>query len=541
MAAQGDRRRLALVVAASSAGTALEWYDFYLYGSLAVSLTHAFFSGVDETTGFILDLLVFSAGFATRPLGSLVFGRLGDRWGRKNTFLVTLLIMGASTFAVGLLPSFAQIGLAAPLILVSLRMTQGLALGGEYGGAAIYVAEHAPIEKRGFYTSGIQITATIGLVLSLACALAVRTWTGEAAFSVWGWRIPFLVSSVLLAGSLWMRLKLRESPVFQRMAAAGRTSKAPLKDSITDRRNLGLMLAVLFGLTAGQGVISYVGQIYTLLFMEKTLRVPEALSNQLVAGALIVSAPFYVLFGWLSDRIGPRKIVFACMALAMVSYLPLFHGLTTALNPALDDAMRARPVTVLAPAKTCTFQFHPVGKPSVNSPCDVVTGALTKAGADYTVKVGGHQDAAVMSVGGVSLTYGPETARPAFEHETAAALTKAGYPSAADPARMNIPAAAFFTIVIEIFVAMAYAPISVALVGLFPARVRYTSMSLPYHLGNGWFGGFLPPMAFALVTATGNIYAGMGYPLAIMGMSLVIGAIFLRKPAAVDPEDAAAA
>ena len=541
MAAQGDRRRLALVVAASSAGTALEWYDFYLYGSLAVSLTHAFFSGVDETTGFILDLLVFSAGFATRPLGSLVFGRLGDRWGRKNTFLVTLLIMGASTFAVGLLPSFAQIGLAAPLILVSLRMTQGLALGGEYGGAAIYVAEHAPIEKRGFYTSGIQITATIGLVLSLACALAVRTWTGEAAFSVWGWRIPFLVSSVLLAGSLWMRLKLRESPVFQRMAAAGRTSKAPLKDSITDRRNLGLMLAVLFGLTAGQGVISYVGQIYTLLFMEKTLRVPEALSNQLVAGALIVSAPFYVLFGWLSDRIGPRKIVFACMALAMVSYLPLFHGLTTALNPALDDAMRARPVTVLAPAKTCTFQFHPVGKPSVNSPCDVVTGALTKAGADYTVKVGGQQDAAVMSVGGVSLTYGPETARPAFEHETAAALTKAGYPSAADPARMNIPAAAFFTIVIEIFVAMAYAPISVALVGLFPARVRYTSMSLPYHLGNGWFGGFLPPMAFALVTATGNIYAGMGYPLAIMGMSLVIGAIFLRKPAAVDPEDAAAA
>ena len=534
--AKTGARSLTLVVAASSAGTVLEWYDFYLYGSLAVAITRNFLSGVDEASGFILALLVFSAGFAVRPLGSLVFGRLGDKVGRKNTFLVTLLLMGVATFCVGLLPTFKQIGVASPLLLVTLRMVQGLALGGEYGGAATYVAEHAPLGRRGYYTSWIQATATAGLVMSLGSVLLVRGVLGEAAFQAWGWRLPFLLSALLLMVSLWMRLKLHESPVFQQMLAEGTTSRAPIKESLTRWPNLRLMLLALFGLVAGQGVVSYVGQIYVLFFVQRTLRVEEVLSNQLVAVALICSAPFYVLFGWLADRIGPRKIIFAGLVTASAGYLLLFHGLTSALNPALAQAMRTAPATVLADPKTCSFQFDPVGKAAFTSPCDVATAALAKAGAPYTVVAGATPGEAVVAVGVSRLTFAAGSAKPTFEKALGAALTAAGYPASADRARMNMPLALALLAAIEILVATVYGPIAVALVNMFPARVRYTSMSLPYHLGNGWFGGFLPPMAFALVTATGNIYAGLAYPLGVMAMTLVVGVLFLRGRTNIDPE-----
>ncbi|WP_374512628.1 MFS transporter [Brevundimonas sp.] len=535
-----------LVILASSVGTVIEWYDFYLYGSLAAIITVQFFSGVNETTGYIFALMAFAAGFAVRPFGAVVFGRLGDLWGRKNTFLVTMLLMGLSTFVVGLLPSYAAIGVAAPAILIAMRLVQGLALGGEYGGAATYVAEHAPPGKRGLYTSFIQITATAGLMLSLLVILGVRTAVGEAAFQAWGWRIPFLVSILLLGVSLWIRLKLAESPAFRRMKAEGRASSTPLKDSFGRWPNLKLVLLALFGLAAGQAVVWYAGQFYALFFLEKTLKVDPALANVLVAVALLLATPFFVFWGWLSDRVGRKPIILTGCLLAALSYFPLFHALTEAANPQLARATAAAPVTVVADPADCSFQFDPVGKTAFNSSCDLAKSYLAKAGVTYgnaptasgataVVRVGA---AVVGSVPGDRLS--PEefgAARPAFEARLAAALAEAGYPLKADSAQVNRPLVVGILFVLVLYVTMVYGPIAAALVEMFPTQIRYTSMSLPYHIGNGWFGGFLPTTAFAIVAATGNIYAGLWYPVAVALLTVVVGGLLLRDRKDVDIHD----
>lgn len=544
-----------LVILASSVGTVIEWYDFYLYGSLAAIITAQFFSGVNETTGFIFALMAFAAGFAVRPFGAVFFGRLGDLWGRKNTFLVTMLLMGLSTFVVGLLPSYAAIGVAAPVILIAMRLVQGLALGGEYGGAATYVAEHAPPGKRGFYTSFIQITATAGLMLSLLVILGVRTALGEDAFKEWGWRIPFLVSILLLGVSLWIRLKLAESPAFQRMKAEGKGSTTPLKDSFGKWPNLKLVLIALFGLAAGQAVVWYTGQFYALFFLEKTLKVEPALANVLVAVALLLATPFFVFWGWLSDKVGRKPIILAGCLIAALTYFPLFHALTGAANPQLAAATASAPVVVAADPADCSFQFDPVGKAKFNSSCDMAKSYLAKAGITYRtlaapagstaeVRIG---DTAVPSFSAVIVEdvqftvpgdaiYRSEFAarRTTFESELGAALTAAGYPAKADSALVNKPMVVGILFLLVLYVTMVYGPIAAALVEMFPTRVRYTSMSLPYHIGNGWFGGFLPTTAFAIVAATGNIYAGLWYPIAIAGLTVIVGALLVRDRKDVD-------
>jgi len=526
-----------LVILASSVGTVIEWYDFYLYGSLAAIITAQFFSGVNETTGYIFALMAFAAGFAVRPFGAVFFGRLGDLWGRKNTFLVTMLLMGLSTFVVGLLPSYAAIGVAAPAILVAMRLVQGLALGGEYGGAATYVAEHAPPGKRGLYTSFIQITATAGLMLSLLVILGVRTAVGEDAFQAWGWRIPFLVSILLLGVSLWIRLKLAESPAFRRMKAEGRGSPTPLKDSFGRWPNLKLVLLALFGLAAGQAVVWYAGQFYALFFLEKTLKVDPALANVLVAVALLLATPFFVFWGWLSDKVGRKPIILTGCLLAALTYFPLFHALTEAANPQLARATASAPVVVVADPADCSFQFDPVGKTVFNSSCDLAKSFLAKAGVTYGNAPAPDGDAAVVRVGTTAVEsvrgerLSPEgfrTARAAFEARLAAALADAGYPLKADSAQVNRPLVVGILFVLVLYVTMVYGPIAAALVEMFPTRIRYTSMSLPYHIGNGWFGGFLPTTAFAIVAATGNIYAGLWYPVAVALLTVVVGGLLIR-------------
>lgn len=532
--ARNDR----MIVGAASAGTVFEWYDFYLYGSLTAFISLHFFSGVNETTGFILALMAFAAGFAVRPLGAVVFGRLGDLWGRKNTFLVTMLLMGLSTFAVGLLPDYSQIGVAAPIILVLLRLLQGLALGGEYGGAATYVAEHAPDGKRGLYTSWIQTTATLGLFLSLVVIILVRTQVGEEAFKAWGWRIPFLVSAVLLALSMWIRLKLNESPVFQKMVDEGTTSKKPLAEAFADRANLKLVVLALVGLTAGQAVVWYTGQFYSLFFLEKTLKVDGLTTNALVATALLIGTPFFVVFGWLSDRIGRKPIILAGCLLAVLTYFPIFKALTVAANPALAAATASAPVTVVADPADCAFQFDPVGKSAFASSCDIAKSALANAGVGYRneaapagtlarVRIG---ETEVPSIDGRSLSRKElaET-RAAWTKGLGAALAEAGYPAKADPARINRPMVVGLLTLLVLYVTMVYGPIAAALVEMFPARIRYTSMSLPYHIGNGWFGGFLPATAFAMVAASGDIYRGLWYPIVIAGITLVAGGLLIRE------------
>uniref|UniRef100_UPI0025C6EC0B MFS transporter n=1 Tax=Brevundimonas sp. TaxID=1871086 RepID=UPI0025C6EC0B len=495
-----------LVILASSVGTVIEWYDFYLYGSLAAIITAQFFSGVNETTGFIFALMAFAAGFAVRPFGAVFFGRLGDLWGRKNTFLVTMLLMGLSTFVVGLLPSYAAIGVAAPVVLVLMRLVQGLALGGEYGGAATYVAEHAPPGKRGFYTSFIQITATAGLMLSLLVILGVRSAIGEEAFKEWGWRIPFLVSILLLGVSLWIRLKLAESPAFARMKAEGRGSTTPLKDSFGKWPNLKLVLLALFGLAAGQAVVWYTGQFYALFFLEKTLKVDPALANVLIAISLALATPFFVFWGWLSDKVGRKPIILIGCLLAALTYFPLFHALTGAANPRLAAATASAPVTVVADPADCAFQFDPVGKTVFDSSCDMAKSYLAKAGVTYETVAAPAGTVAEVRIGD---TVVPGLADPSgkaeWEKGLGAALTAAGYPAKADSALVNKPLVVGILFVLVLYVTMVYGPIAAALVEMFPTRVRYTSMSLPYHIGNGWFGGFLPTTAFAMVAATGNI------------------------------------
>ena len=532
-----------LVILASSVGTVIEWYDFYLYGSLAAIITVQFFSGVNETTGYIFALMAFAAGFAVRPFGAVFFGRLGDLWGRKNTFLVTMLLMGLSTFVVGLLPSYAAIGVAAPIILIAMRLLQGLALGGEYGGAATYVAEHAPPGKRGLYTSFIQITATAGLMLSLVVILGVRTAVGEAAFLDWGWRIPFLVSILLLGVSLWIRLKLAESPAFARMKAEGRGSKTPLKDSFARWPNLKLVLLALVGLTAGQAVVWYTGQFYALFFLEKTLKVDGPLANILIAVALLLATPFFVFWGWLSDKVGRKPIIFVGCLLAALTYFPLFHALTGAANPQLAAATASAPVSVHADPADCALQFDPVGKTVFDSSCDIAKSYLAKAGVTYANIAAPAGSTAEVRIGEVVVTSfnGAALPRPDFaarktewEAGLGAALTSAGYPARADSALVNKPLVVAILFILVMYVTMVYGPIAAALVEMFPTNIRYTSMSLPYHIGNGWFGGFLPTTAFAMVAATGNIYYGLWYPVVVALVTVVVGVLFIRDRKDVD-------
>ncbi len=530
------------VIFASSLGTVFEWYDFYLYGSLAVIIARQFFSGVNETTGMIFALLAFAAGFFVRPFGAAFFGSLGDRIGRKYTFLVTILIMGISTFLVGVLPNYASIGIAAPVILIILRLLQGLAMGGEYGGAATYVAEHAPKGKRGLYTSFIQTTATLGLFLSLAVILTCRLTLGTEAFEAWGWRIPFLGSIVLLGISVWIRLQLSESPLFQQMKAEGKGSKKPFRDSLKGG-NLKLMLLVLFGATAGQAVVWYAGQFYALFYLQSVLKVDSTWAFLLIASALLLGTPFFLFFGWLSDKIGRKKIIMAGCLIAAVTYFPIFKGLTYFANPAVEEASRLSPAVVVADPDTCSFQFDPVGTRKFTSSCDVATAALTRAGVPYSVEPATPGSLAVVRVGQNQVTsYEAEglvgdalaSARGAFGGELKTALTTAGYPEKADTSRINVPMTILLLWILVLYVTMVYGPIAAYLVELFPTQIRYTSMSLPYHIGNGWFGGFLPAISFALVAGTGNLYFGLWYPIGIAVMTLVIGTLFLKETKDVD-------
>lgn len=631
----------AIVVFASSLGTVFEWYDFYLYGSLAAIIAKQFFSGVNETAGFIFALAAFAAGFIVRPFGALVFGRLGDLIGRKYTFLVTILIMGLSTFGVGLLPNYATIGFAAPVILVALRVLQGLALGGEYGGAATYVAEHAPDNKRGLYTSWIQTTATLGLFLSLLIILACRTWMSTpvsdapgapTAFDSWGWRIPFLLSAILLAISVWIRLKLNESPVFQKMKAEGKASKAPLTESFLRWGNLKIVILALLGLTAGQAVVWYTGQFYALFFLTQTLKVDPVAANLMIAGSLAIGTPFFVLFGWLSDKIGRKPIIMLGCLLAIVTYFPIFKAITQYANPALFDAQAKSPVTVTADPANCSFQFNPVGTSKFTTACDIAKSALVKAGIPYS-NIAGPAGVATVKIGDVTVpavaaakvaedtkaksdevtaslkgageagiaaaataadtaitdyltSVGLKDARPnedpakaktlsaqiaaamnadayknatdktaelgkivdgalktggfgaaasdAFAGNLAGALKTAGYPAKADPAGIHTGMVILMLTILVIYVTMVYGPIAAMLVELFPTRIRYSSMSLPYHIGNGWFGGFLPTTAFAIVAATGDIYSGLWYPIIVAAMTLVIGTFLVKETRGTD-------
>lgn len=526
------------VIFASSLGTVFEWYDFYLYGSLAAIIAKHFFAGVNETTAFIFALLAFAAGFAVRPFGAIVFGRLGDMIGRKHTFLITIVIMGISTAIVGFLPGYATIGVAAPVILISLRLLQGLALGGEYGGAATYVAEHAPPGKRGYFTSWIQTTATLGLFLSLLVILACRTLLGTEAFEAWGWRIPFLLSILLLIVSVYIRLQLSESPVFKKMKAEGKASKAPLTESFARWGNLKIVIMALLGGTAGQAVVWYTGQFYALFFLLQMLKIDPQTANLLIAGSLLIGTPFFVIFGSLSDRIGRKGIIMAGCILAAVTYFPIFHALTQYGNPDVFAAQEKNPVTVIADPGQCSFQFDPVGKARFTSSCDLAKSVLAKKAIPYKnekaepgtvaqVRIG---DKVVPSFEGTSLPAADFKARnDAFVATLGTALKDAGYPEKADPAKTNYPMVLLLLTILVIYVTMVYGPIAAWLVELFPARIRYTSMSLPYHIGNGWFGGFLPTVAFAMVAATGDIYYGLWYPIVIAVMTAVLGTFFLPE------------
>lgn len=535
-------RQVRKVILASSLGTIFEWYDFYLYGSLAAIISRQFFSAVNPTAGFIFALLAFAAGFAVRPFGALVFGRLGDLVGRKHTFLITIVIMGVSTFVVGILPPYARIGMAAPVALIGLRLLQGLALGGEYGGAATYVAEFAPPGKRGAYTAWIQTTATLGLFLSLLVILGCRVALGNEAFEQWGWRIPFLVSLVLLAISVWIRLALQESPVFQQMKAHGKGSRAPLRESFGQWGNLKIVLLALFGLTAGQAVVWYTGQFYTLFFLTQTLKVDAQTANILVAVSLLLGTPFFLVFGWLSDKLGRKGIIMLGCLLAALTYFPLFRQLTRFANPALELAQRESPVVVAADPAGCSLQFNPVGTATFTTPCDVAKSALVRRGVPYANVAVADTVPVEIRVGSIVVPSfdasgpGADVERRRFDRALESALGRAAYPTRADPAAINRPMVVLILWVLVLYVTMVYGPIAAILVEMFPTRIRYTSMSLPYHIGNGWFGGFLPTAAFAIVAARGDIYSGLWYPVIVAAATLVIGMLFLRETKDVDFE-----
>ena len=566
------------VIFASSLGTVFEWYDFYLYGSLAAIIAKQFFSGLDEGSAFIFALLAFAAGFIVRPFGAIFFGRLGDMIGRKYTFLVTILIMGVSTFIVGLLPNYASIGVAAPVILIALRMLQGLALGGEYGGAATYVAEHAPHGKRGALTSWIQTTATLGLFLSLMVILGTRTAIGEEAFADWGWRVPFLVSILLLAVSVYIRLSMNESPAFAKMKAEGKTSKAPLSESFGQWKNLKIVILALVGLTAGQAVVWYSGQFYALFFLTQSLKVDGPTANIMVAISLIIGTPFFIVFGSLSDKIGRKPIILAGCFLAAVTYFPVFTALTKAANPDLAAAQAAAKVTVTADPAECSFQFNPTGTKKFTSSCDIAKQKLAGASVSYDNVIAPAGTPAVIKVGDTEVTTvvtpediaaaksaaekkladlsaaepkdakaitaatasvkalsGEKTAKDAvLSGKISGALKAAGYPAKADMAKFDKVTVVIILTYLVILVTMVYGPIAAMLVEMFPTRIRYTSISLPYHIGNGWFGGLLPTTAFAIVAQTGNMYNGLWYPIIIAGATVVIGGLFIKETKDVD-------
>jgi MFS family permease len=530
------------VIFASSLGTVFEWYDFYLFGVMSAIIAANFFSALDESTRNIFVLLAFAAGFAVRPFGALVFGRLGDMIGRKYTFLITILIMGLSTFLVAFLPTYKSAGIIAPILLIALRMFQGLALGGEYGGAATYVAEHAPHGKRGFYTSWIQTTATVGLMLALMVILGTRTYYGEKEFAEWAWRVPYAMSGILLVVSVWIRLKLNESPAFAKMKAEGKTSKAPLSESFGQWKNLKIVILALIGLTAGQAVVWYSGQFYALFFLQTFLKVDGPTANVLIAVSLIIGTPFFIFFGSLSDKIGRKPIIMAGCLLAIVTYFPLFNALTTYANPKLQQAIQKSPVTVESDQANCNLILNLTGTAKFTTACDLARVYLSNAGINYdsvakpgavaTVKVG---DKAIAGYDAKAPTAKEDKVR--FEKEVRDALNAAGYPAKADP----IPAGSsnwlmlvgILTILV-IYVTMVYGPIAAMLVEMFPTRIRYTSMSLPYHIGNGWFGGFLPAISFSIVAAQGNIYSGLWYPIIIAAMTFVIGMLFIKETKDVD-------
>ncbi|AZL71571.1 MFS transporter [Pseudomonas oryziphila] len=513
------------IIFASSLGTVFEWYDFFLYGALAAVISKQFFAGVNDTTAFIFALMAFAAGFLVRPFGALVFGRLGDMIGRKYTFLVTIVLMGLSTFAVGLLPTYASIGIAAPIILVILRMLQGLALGGEYGGAATYVAEHAPHGKRGFHTGFIQSTATLGLLLSLTVVLASRYISGDQ-FETWGWRLPFLLSIFLLAISTWIRMSMHESPAFVKMKAQGKVSKSPIRESFTSWPNLKVVLTALFSINAGQAVTFYTAQFYVLFFMTQMLKMDPAQANTLLIISVIIGAPFFVFFGWLSDRVGRKPILMLGLLLATLCYFPMFKALSHYANPQIDAASRQAPIVVNANPQGCTFQFDPVGKARFDSPCDKVKTFLVKQGLPYSsVDVTGSD---------VSVSIGDKTINGFDEAAMRSAIEAAGYPAKADPAQVNQVMVVVLIVAMILIATMTYGPLAAVMVELFPTRIRYTSMSLPYHIGNGWFGGFLPTVSFALVVYTGDIFYGLWYPVLITGVSLVVGIFCLKETKDVD-------
>jgi sugar phosphate permease len=537
------------VIVASSLGTVFEWYDFYLYGSLAVIIGAKFFGQFPETTRNIFALLAFAAGFLVRPFGALVFGRLGDLVGRKYTFLITIMIMGSSTFLVGVLPTSDSIGIAAAVILIGLRMLQGLALGGEYGGAATYVAEHAPQNRRGFYTSWIQTTATLGLFLSLIVILFTQQTIGREAFADWGWRIPFLISIVLLGISVWIRLQLQESPAFKRMKEQGTQSKAPLSEAFGQWKNAKVALLALFGLVAGQAVVWYTGQFYALFFLQSLLKVDTYTANLLIGWSLLFGTGGFILFGWLSDKIGRKPIILAGCLIAALTYFPLFKALTATANPALHQAQQTVQVVVTAHSENCSFQFNPTGIAQFTSACDIAKGTLARLSVNYeqqeaapgavaTVRVG---DRVIEAFEASQLSLQERAAQTQrFNSELGAAITAAGYPAAANPSvvKMAHPFDIFrgqpisiimILTVLVIYVTMVYGPIAAALVELFPTRIRYSAMSLPYHIGNGWFGGLLPATSFAIVAQSGNIYAGLWYPIIIALVTVVIGLFFVPE------------
>ena len=514
------------IIFASSLGTVIEWYDFFLYGALATVLSKQFFAGVNDTTAFIFALMAFAAGFLVRPFGALVFGRLGDMIGRKYTFLMTIILMGLSTFAVGLLPTYTSIGIAAPIMLVLLRMLQGLALGGEYGGAATYVAEHAAPGKRGFNTSWIQSTATLGLLLSLVVVLSCRYLTGDQ-FEVWGWRLPFLLSIVLLGISTWIRMSMHESPAFVKMKAEGKTSKSPIRESFGKWENLKIVLIALFGINAGQAVTFYTAQFYVLFFLTQMLKMDPAQANMLLIISVVIGAPFFIFFGWLSDRVGRKPILMLGLLLATVLYFPLFKGLSHYANPQIDAASRQSPIVVMADPATCTFQFDPVGKARFDSPCDKVKTFLVKQGLPYSSQAAAPGTDVQVSVGDKQIKGFDEAAMRG-------AISEAGYPAKADPSAVNQPMVVLMMVLLTLIATMTYGPLAAVMVELFPTRIRYTSMSLPYHIGNGWFGGFLPTVSFALVVYTGDIFYGLWYPVVITGVSLVVGMLCLKETRNVD-------
>ena len=525
------------VIAASSAGTAFEWYDFFIFGSLALTIQKVFFAGLNPTAGLIAALGLFAAGFAFRPLGAIIFGVIGDRLGRKGAFLATVSLMGGATFLIGVLPTYATAGILSPILLILLRILQGIALGGEYGGAAIYVAEHSPNDRRGFTTGWIQVTASIGLIAGLLGILATRTAVGEAAFLDWGWRVPFLISVVLLAISVWLRFRLSESPAFAKLKEEGAVTTAPLRESFARWDILKRVLIAFFGIMLAQGAVWYLSFFYIQVFLTKSLGVPEATKDALMLGVTVASAPLYVFFGWLSDRVGRKPVMLGGMLLALAAYYPGFHAIAGAANPALVEAQRRTPVIVYTDPATCSVQFDPVGRRQFKTACDIARSLLASTGISYSSRPS-EDGRTVIAVGDQRLEVpdgsaldGPEL--KALKDETGAkikaALAAEGYPERADPKQMNLPVIVFWLMVFAVAATALYGPQAAALVEMFPTRVRYTAMSLPYHVGTGWIGGFLPVTSFALVAITGDIYASLWYPVVFTVIPIVVSLIFLKE------------